>query len=120
MEEVGLRLHPDKTKIVYCKDWKRRGEHEHISFTFLGYTFRPRKAQGRDGRSFLGFLPAISKNALKKISAEVRSWRLYRSDKPGTQKERPRTKRGCAVTEGMASTANARPCRIAVGALPHC
>jgi Retron-type reverse transcriptase len=78
MDEVGLRLHPDKTKIVYCKDWKRRGKHEHISFTFLGYTFRPRKAQGRDGRSFLGFLPAISKDALKKISAEVRSWRLHR------------------------------------------
>ena len=42
--EVGLRLHPDKTRIVYCKDSKRRGEHEHISFTFLGYAFRPREA----------------------------------------------------------------------------
>jgi RNA-directed DNA polymerase len=36
MNEVGLRLHPDKTRIVYCKDGKRRGEHEHTSFTFLG------------------------------------------------------------------------------------
>ena len=44
MEEVGLRLHPDKTRIVYCKDGKRRGEHEHTSFTFLGFTFRPREA----------------------------------------------------------------------------
>jgi retron-type reverse transcriptase len=35
MEEVGLRLHPDKTKIVYCKDSKRRGSYEHTSFTFL-------------------------------------------------------------------------------------
>ena len=24
MEQVGLRLHPDKTKIVYCKDQRRR------------------------------------------------------------------------------------------------
>ena len=37
MVEVGLRLHPDKTRIVYCKDSNRRGEHEHTSFTFLGY-----------------------------------------------------------------------------------
>ncbi len=44
MNEVGLRLHPDKTRIVYCKDGKRRGEHEHTQFTFLGYTFRPREA----------------------------------------------------------------------------
>ena len=42
MNEVGLRLHPDKTRIVYCKDGKRRGEHEHTSFTFLGFTFRAR------------------------------------------------------------------------------
>ena len=49
MEEVGLRLHPDKTRIVYCKDSKRRGEHEHTSFTFLGYTFRPREARSKDG-----------------------------------------------------------------------
>ena len=44
MDEVGLRLHPDKTRIVYCKDGQRRGEHEHISFTFLGYAFRARGA----------------------------------------------------------------------------
>ncbi|WP_249124794.1 reverse transcriptase domain-containing protein [Saccharopolyspora erythraea] len=50
MEQVGLRLHPDKTKIVYCKDTRRRGSHEHTSFTFLGYTFRPRKATYPDGR----------------------------------------------------------------------
>ena len=51
MEQVGLRLHPDKTKIVYCKDGKRRGEHEHTSFTFLGFTFRPREARSKDGES---------------------------------------------------------------------
>ncbi len=78
MVEVGLRLHPDKTKIVYCKDGLRRGEHEHTSFTFLGYTFRPRGARRKDGSLFLRFLPAISKDALKKISGEVRDWRLHR------------------------------------------
>lgn len=78
MVEVGLRLHPDKTRVVYCKDGNRRGDYEHTSFTFLGFTFRPRQAQDKVGRSFLSFIPAISKDALKKISAEVRSWRLHR------------------------------------------
>ena len=57
MDEVGLRLHPDKTRIVYCKDGKRRGEHEHTSFTFLGFTFRARKARG-ERRRVLHQLPA--------------------------------------------------------------
>ena len=78
MTGVGLELHPDKTKIVYCKDSNRRGSAEHTSFTFLGFTFRPRQARRKDGVQFTSFLPAISKEALKKISAEVRSWRLHR------------------------------------------
>jgi RNA-directed DNA polymerase len=77
MAEVGLRLHPDKTKIVYCKDGKRRGSHEHTSFTFLGFTFRARAARDRHGKNFTSFLPAVSKDALNKMSAEVRSWRLH-------------------------------------------
>ncbi|MCX4598883.1 group II intron reverse transcriptase/maturase [Streptomyces sp. NBC_01549] len=56
----GLRLHPDKTRIVYCKDGKRRGSYEHVSFTFLGYTFRSRKVRSRTGSYFFGFNPAIS------------------------------------------------------------
>jgi RNA-directed DNA polymerase len=48
MEQVGLRLHPTKTKIVYCKDGTRRGDYPNTSFTFLGYTFRgPRGATQR-------------------------------------------------------------------------
>jgi RNA-directed DNA polymerase len=78
MAEVGLELHPDKTRIVYCQDSNRRGDFGHTSFTFLGYTFRPRGARRRDGVRFTSFLPAISKDALKKISAQVRSWRLHR------------------------------------------
>ena len=78
MEEVGLKLHPDKTRIVYCKDGKRRGEHEHTSFTFLGFTFRARKARSKDGRYFISFLPAMSTEALKAKGAELRAMRIHR------------------------------------------
>ena len=77
MGQVGLSLHPDKTRIVYCKDGIRRGSAEHVSFNFLGFTFRARGVRTRHGRVFTGFGPAISKDALNKISAEVRSWRLH-------------------------------------------
>ncbi|MGW6100011.1 reverse transcriptase domain-containing protein [Streptomyces sp. NPDC055157] len=78
MADVGLRLHPDKTRIVYCKDSNRLGSAEHTSFTFLGYTFRARSARSRKGMNFTSFLPAISKDAKKKVSREIRSWRLHR------------------------------------------
>lgn len=79
MEEVGLRLHPDKTHIVYCRDGRRRGEHEHTSFTFLGFTFRARGARNStDGSVFTSFLPAMSTEALKAKSAELRSMRVHR------------------------------------------
>jgi RNA-directed DNA polymerase len=78
INEVGLRLHPDKTRIVYCKDGRRRAEHEHTSFTFLGYAFRARGARSKNGRNFTGFLPAISPEALKAKSAELRRMRIHR------------------------------------------
>jgi RNA-directed DNA polymerase len=78
MRQVGLTLHPDKTQIVYCKDANRPLRFERTEFTFLGYTFRPRPARDRHGATFLAFLPAISGRALKKISTQVRRWRLHR------------------------------------------
>jgi RNA-directed DNA polymerase len=79
---VGLELHPDKTRVVYCKDADRRGDHEVTSFTFLGYTFRPRLAKNRWGKHFVNFLPAVSKDAIKAMGREIRSWHIARrSDK---------------------------------------
>ncbi|MDQ2877319.1 MAG: reverse transcriptase domain-containing protein, partial [Actinomycetota bacterium] len=77
LEQVGVRLHPDKTRIVYCKDGKRRGASGHTEFTFLGFTFRARGVRARNGNVFTGFVPAASKDAMKKMSAQVRSWRLH-------------------------------------------
>ena len=78
MQEVGLRLHPDKTRVVYCKDGRRREKHEHTAFTFLGFTFRPRKARKRDGGYFISFLPAMSTEALKAKGTELRAMRIHR------------------------------------------
>ena len=62
----------------HCKDRKRRLSYERTSFTFLGYTFRARKAPTYDGRSmFAAFLPAIGTDALKDKGHEVRGWRLH-------------------------------------------
>jgi len=78
MGEVGLSLHPEKTRVVYCKDGKRRGQAEHTSFTFLGYQFRARSAMSKDGKLFSRFLPAMSPVALKARSAELRHMRIHR------------------------------------------
>ena len=78
MGAVGLELHPGKTRIVYCKDGRRRGDFAHTSFTFLGFDFRPRPVRTKTGRMMLGFNPAVSKGALKQMGAQVRSWRLHR------------------------------------------
>lgn len=75
-EECGLELHPTKTQIVYCKDDDRRGEHEHVAFNFLGYTFQPRRAKNRSGKFFVSFLPAMSAKAAKKIRATIRDWQM--------------------------------------------
>jgi RNA-directed DNA polymerase len=78
MAQVGLELHPDKTRIVYCKDVDRRGSHEHERFNFLGYTFRRRLVKSKHGKFFASFTPAVSDDAAKAMRREIRNWRLHR------------------------------------------
>jgi RNA-directed DNA polymerase len=78
LEQCGLRLNLEKTAIVYCKDSRRQEAHAHKQFTFLGYTFRPRGAKNRYGKLFDSFLPAVSREATKKILRTIRSWKLSR------------------------------------------
>ena len=80
--ECGLTLHPEKTKIVYCKDDDRRQDYPSHKFDFLGYTFRPRLSRRRGDRIGVSFSPAVSGPALKAIRQTVRRWSLHeRSDK---------------------------------------
>jgi RNA-directed DNA polymerase len=82
LQNCGLELHPEKTKIVYCKDDDRRRNYLNEKFDFLGYTFRARSSMTRKGKRFVNFSPAISAKAAQAIRTEVRSWRLQqRSDK---------------------------------------
>jgi RNA-directed DNA polymerase len=72
-----LKLNEDKTCIVYCKDNGRRGNHENVSFDFLGYTFQPRKARNSKTKQvFTSFLPAISQKSKNHIHETIRGWPL--------------------------------------------
>ena len=77
LTECRLELHPIKTKIVYCRDGKRRGKYPNVKFDFLGYCFRPRLVQNsRDNTLFYGFTPAVSVSALKAMRTTIRELEL--------------------------------------------
>lgn len=82
LAECGLELHPEKTKIVYCKDGSRKGRYPNTQFEFLGYTFRPRVVKNRKRNSlFVSFTPAVSATALKAMRQTTRKWNFRnRSD----------------------------------------
>lgn len=76
LQECLLTLHPDKSKVVYCKDSNRQHTYPQMQFTFLGFTFRPRVAVNRSGKKFTGFLSAVSKEALRDMRQQIRNWNL--------------------------------------------
>jgi len=77
LRDCKLELHPDKTRVVYCKDGRRTGTHEHVSFDFLGYTFRPREVVYPDGRKGTGFTPALSRSSMTAMRQTMRRRRLH-------------------------------------------
>ena len=74
--ECGLTLHAVKTKIVYCKDGRRKGNCKNTSFDFLGFTFRVRTCIDKQGELFQGFNPSISRKARNAIMQEAKRWNL--------------------------------------------
>ena len=78
LAECGLAMHPEKSKIVYSKDRSRTEAFTNVTFTFLGFQFRPRRAQTKYGRISTSFLPGVSPAALKRVRQTVRGWRLPR------------------------------------------
>lgn len=78
LAECGLTMHPEKSRIVYCQDSNRTEVFPHVQFTFLGFTFRPRKAMSKQHRVFTSFLPGVSADAVKRMRKVVRGWRIPR------------------------------------------
>ena len=77
LAECHLEMHPTKTKIVYCKDKKRKGTYPNVIFDFLGYCFRPRLVRRlRDNTLFCGFNPAVSPSAMKAMRSAIRELNL--------------------------------------------
>jgi len=71
-------MHPTKTKIVYCKDGKRKGKYPNVKFDFLGFCFRPRLVQNfRDKTLFGSFNPAVSPSAMKAMREAIRGLKLW-------------------------------------------
>lgn len=80
--ECKLELNSEKTKIVYCKDGKRRREYPNAKFDFLGYEFRARTSKNKKGEFFVNFSPAVSKSSLKEMNQTMRNWKIHlKSDK---------------------------------------
>jgi RNA-directed DNA polymerase len=69
-----LELHPEKTRIVYCKDGKRRKQYPETQFTFLGYDFRARRSfNSKTHEVFQNFSPAVSKKATQSMREHIRA-----------------------------------------------
>jgi group II intron reverse transcriptase/maturase len=69
-----LELHPEKTKLVYCQDYKRGEKHEQNSFVFLSYSFQPRRMSSKfDARFITAFGAAICCKAKVSIRQGIRS-----------------------------------------------
>ena len=75
MQMFELTLHPEKTKIVYCKNYQRTEKHDNESFTFLSYSFQPRRKRDKFGRkkTFFVFSGAISNVAKTTIRESIRA-----------------------------------------------
>ena len=74
LADCKLRLHRQKTKIVYCKKGSRNESHPNVSYTFLGYTFQPRAGRNKTTKHlFLGFMPAVSRGAEKAFRARLKA-----------------------------------------------
>jgi len=76
LKDCKLEMHPEKSRVVYCKDSRRGGIHPNIQFTFLGFCFRPREAVNYKKERFTSFLPAVSPAAIKRMHNVMRRWHL--------------------------------------------
>lgn len=82
---VKLRINEQKTQIVYCKDYRRKGDHGKVQFGFLGFSFQPRRSSGVSDKrtSYLAFTAEISRANQQKITEVIKTsvnWRNTQQD----------------------------------------
>lgn len=79
MTEVKLRVNNGKTRIVYCKDYRRKESHKEVQFGFLGFSFQPRPRKSKwDGKTFMAFAAEISSENQQRIREEIRNTAFWR------------------------------------------
>ncbi len=80
MKACNLRLNDEKTKIVYCQDYRREKKQYRKKFDFLGFSFQPRgvKSTRQEGEMFLGYDCAISSSSRKKMAEEIKHTNFHR------------------------------------------
>ena len=86
LEECGLSLHPEKTRVVHCKTSDRKGDYPEVSYRFLGYTFQPRSAKNSTtGKRFTSFLPAGSREAQRELLNKIKQKNLVKLTTVGVE-----------------------------------
>jgi RNA-directed DNA polymerase len=78
LTECKLELHPQKTKIIYCKDKDRTGDYPHTEFDFLGYTFKRVFIKDRLGRLQFNFLASLSRKSAKAFRDKLKALSIHR------------------------------------------
>jgi len=68
---VEFDIHPEKSRMVYCKDRNSSEEHDVINFDFLGFMLRPQRCLSESHCIHANFLPAISRSSRKDINREI-------------------------------------------------
>lgn len=80
LAEVKLEIKEEKTRIVYCRDYRRKARHDVVKFEFLGFSYQPRARKSkRDGKLFSAFAAEISQSNQKRIRAVIREQKLWRN-----------------------------------------
>jgi len=79
MHQIGLELHPEKTKIVYCRDYRRQEKYSNVKFEFLGYSYQPRTTKSKKSKGlYLGFDCGISISSRKRIADKLEELKVER------------------------------------------
>jgi RNA-directed DNA polymerase len=78
LQEVKLSIKESKTRIAYCKDYRRRQDHDTVKFDFLGFSFQPlpMPSKRKPGSHYTGYGGKISGSSEEKITDAIKKERL--------------------------------------------